>query len=67
MNSSTDYYHTVYPTPTYTVVYTTHDGRTIYKRNVPIKTVDWFEESELEAGDTSAIDSFLGGFSNAKE
>lgn len=67
MNSSTDYYHTVYPTPTYTVAYTTHNGRIIYERNVPIKTVTRFEEPELEAGDTSAIDSFLGGFSNAKE
>ena len=66
MNNSTDYYNTVYSTPTYTVVYTTHDGRTIYERNVPIKFT-LFEEPELEAGDTSVIDSFLGGFSNAKE
>ena len=67
MSSSTDYYNTVYPTPTYTVVYTTPDGRTIYERNVPIKTVARFEESELEIGDTSAIDNFLGGFGNAEK
>lgn len=66
MSGSTDWY-TVYPTQTYTITYTTKDGRVVYKRDVPIKTVERCEEVELEAGDTSAIDSFLGGFCDAQK
>lgn len=59
-------YTTVHPTPMYTVVYTTHDGRTIYER-VPIKTVCCAEEPELNPGDTSALDDFLGVFADEKK
>lgn len=67
MPSSTNWYYNTEFTPLYTVVYTTHDGRTIYERNVPIRTVVRIEEPDLETGDTSAIEDFLGGFGNAKK
>lgn len=47
---------------TYTIVYTTTTGEVIYKTCVAPS-----EPPELEAGDTTALDEFLGGFGNAKE
>lgn len=57
-------WNTVYAnTSTYTVKYTTTDGYTI------TRTLNVQEESppDLDAGDTSALDDFLGGFGDAKK
>lgn len=61
MYSSTEW-RTVYPS-SYTVVYTTTEGQVIYK-HVGEKRE---EPPELEAGDTAALDDFLGGFSHEKK
>ena len=56
-------WYTVYPNSNYTIVYTTTDGRTIYRKGQRPSE----DPPELDAGDTSELDGFLGGFANAQK
>lgn len=52
----------------YTIRYTASTGETIYERTYPIKKpTKRRQEPELEAGDTAALDDFLGGFKHEKK
>lgn len=69
MYTSNDWYSTSYP-GSYTVSYTTSTGQTIYETYdypIPAKRHRRRQEPELDEGDTTALDDFLGGFRNAKE
>lgn len=52
--------------PSYcTIEYTTSDGQTVY-RQIPYTSLKRKQEPELEAGDTTELDKFLGGFGGEK-
>lgn len=48
----------------YTITYTTTTGEVIYRTTVGKPRE---EPPELEAGDTAALDDFLGGFKHEKK
>lgn len=49
-----------------TIEYTTSSGERI-RSTIPCASVPRAEPPELQEGDTTALDEFLGGFGNAKE
>lgn len=62
MYTSTDWYRTTSPS-SYTVSYTTCTGRTVYETyEYPLPVKKRRQEPELDVGDTTALDEFLGGF-----
>ena len=68
MGTSNTWYETTYTPYSYTVRYTSSTGETIYEQTYPLRRpTKRRQEPELEAGDTTALDEFLGGFGNAKE
>lgn len=71
MGTSNTWYDNTYIPSSYTVRYTASTGETIYEQTYPYyppkKPVKRRSEPELEAGDTAALDNFLGGFGCAKK
>ena len=68
MGTSNSWYVNTYKTCPYTVKYTASTGETIYEQTYPIrKPTKRRQEPELEAGDTTILDSFLGGFVHGKK
>lgn len=49
----------------YTIEYTTSNGQTMYHR-IPYTSSKRKQEPELETGDTTELDKFLGGFGGEK-
>lgn len=49
----------------YTIEYTTSNGQTVYQR-IPYTSLKRKQEPELETGDTTELDKFLGGFGGEK-
>ena len=66
MGTSNTWYENTYVPYSYTIKYTASTGETIYEQTCPIrkKHTKRRQELELEAGDTTALDEFLGGFSH---
>lgn len=65
----TTWYENTYIPSLYKVKYTKSTGETIYEQTYPIRepTKRRRQDPELEAGDTAALDEFLGAFGDAKE
>lgn len=54
---------TVFYESDYTITYTTTSGEVVRVPRPP----KWQKEPELQAGDPSVLDDFLGGFANAQK
>jgi hypothetical protein len=68
LGTSNTWYENTYTPYSHTVRYSSSTGETIYERTYPLrKPTKRRQELEIEAGDTTALDEFLGGFVNAKE
>lgn len=55
--------HVLWEDETYTLSYRTANGEYVYVARPPKKQ----KEPELQTGDSSALDAFLGGFAGAKK
>lgn len=70
MGTTNTWYENTYVPYSYTIKYTSTSGETTYYDHfydAPRKPVKRRAEPELNAGDTAALDDFLGGFNREKK